>query len=557
MAPYPGMLGHFEDARAIRDAFFAGGAAQPSLRFGVIIASVDAETTQFALEIDGQKFDDRKGGAAPGTWPGQNAGSASASFNDRTGIASGPAVRGALGAVPVHRCRPAASRQRHPDDADVPGAARTRGTGGDRRRQPGQPIRQARMAAIRLRLVNQVDVGFYGKLPTHGDFLRRRTSDAFVAGWDAWLQAGMTASQAALGERWLDVYLTSPAWRFVCAAGACGPAPVAGVLVPSIDRVGRYFPLTVVAQLSPDIPIVTVATQAPAFFTAAEQLLVDTLAVEDVNFERFDARVADLRAELAHLGGAATEVVLQPAAASLLLGGANWQLPIESTGDLWTVFGQLLSRQMEGAYQPLVMWWTEGSAMVDPSCLIGAGLPSPPTFGAFLDGTWAKHRWRAVPAHVTRPEPSAEESLLDRATVRMRSAAATDVGRVRTMNQDAFVERPELGLWVVADGLGGHRDGEIASREVCDALADLPPALGSRSPGGRRPGAHQAGERPSVSRLGAVHPHRPLRQHGRRAARARDRAARCCGPATAASTGGGRVSWIGSRPITASAKPTR
>ena len=85
------------------------------------------------------------------------------------------------------------------------------------------------MAAIRLRLVTQLDVGVYGKLPTHGDFLRRRTTDAFVAGWDAWLQAGMSASQAALGDRWLDVYLTSPAWRFVCAAGACGPALPCGL----------------------------------------------------------------------------------------------------------------------------------------------------------------------------------------------------------------------------------------------------------------------------------------------------------------------------------------
>ncbi len=110
------------------------------------------------------------------------------------------------------------------------------------------------MAAIRVRIVSDIDVGFYGKLPTHGDFLRRRVSDAFVSSWDAWLQAGMTASRGALGDRWLDVYLTSPAWRFVCAAGACGPAPVAGVLVPSIDRVGRYFPLTVVARLAPDLP---------------------------------------------------------------------------------------------------------------------------------------------------------------------------------------------------------------------------------------------------------------------------------------------------------------
>jgi serine/threonine protein phosphatase PrpC len=46
---------------------------------------------------------------------------------------------------------------------------------------------------------------------------------------------------------------------------------------------------------------------------------------------------------------------------------------------------------------------------------------------------------------------------------------------VREINEDAFVERPEIGLWAVADGLGGHRDGEIASRMVCDALADFMP----------------------------------------------------------------------------------
>ena len=331
------------------------------------------------------------------------------------------------------------------------------------------------MAGIRLRVVSAVDVGFYGKLPTHGDFLRRRTSDAFVSGWDGWLQAGMAASQAALGDRWLDVYLTSPAWRFVCAAGACGPAPLAGVLVPSIDRVGRYFPLTVVAQLPPDIPIVTVAMQAPSFFSTAERLLVETLAMEDVDFDRFDARVNDLGAEFARLD-LPGEVLLDPSAATLLQGGGNWQVPIESAGQLSPVMDQLLAWQMASAFEPLVMWWTDGSANVDASCLVGAGLPPPSTFGAFLDGDWRKHRWRAVPASVVRSGLAETAPLLDVAPLLVWSAAATDVGRVRSINQDAFVERPELGLWVVADGLGGHRHGEVASREVCDALADLGPA---------------------------------------------------------------------------------
>ncbi len=93
-----------------------------------------------------------------------------------------------------------------------------------------------------------LEVGFYGKLPSHGDFLRRRVSDAFVGVWDGWLQECLTASRASLGDRWLDIYLTSPVWRFACAAGVCGRSPVIGVMAPSVDRVGRYFPLTLVAE---------------------------------------------------------------------------------------------------------------------------------------------------------------------------------------------------------------------------------------------------------------------------------------------------------------------
>jgi len=50
------------------------------------------------------------------------------------------------------------------------------------------------------------------------------------------------------------------------------------------------------------------------------------------------------------------------------------------------------------------------------------------------------------------------------------SAGITNTGRVRPTNQDAFVESTEEGLWVVADGMGGHRDGDVASRMVCEGL---------------------------------------------------------------------------------------
>src|SRR6185295_2865780 len=207
-----------------------------------------------------------------------------------------------------------------------------------------------------------MDVGLYGKLPSHGDFLRRRTSDAFVDRWDAWLQGCMAASRTALGERWLDVYLTSPAWRFVCAAGACGPAAVIGLMVPSVDRVGRYFPLTLVAELPNDVNPITVMAASAAFFDRAERLIIDTLATEEIDFDQFDEQVIDLGEPLEAIT-LPPRVLLDPAAAALLADGTqSWQIPIGSTSELAAIFEQLLSQHLSSMYEPLVSWWTEGSS---------------------------------------------------------------------------------------------------------------------------------------------------------------------------------------------------
>ncbi|MGY2185169.1 Serine/threonine phosphatase stp [compost metagenome] len=55
-----------------------------------------------------------------------------------------------------------------------------------------------------------------------------------------------------------------------------------------------------------------------------------------------------------------------------------------------------------------------------------------------------------------------------------RSAARTDPGKVRVRNEDAFLDCPQQGLWVVADGMGGHQGGDIASQMIVASLAELP-----------------------------------------------------------------------------------
>jgi serine/threonine-protein phosphatase Stp1 len=65
------------------------------------------------------------------------------------------------------------------------------------------------------------------------------------------------------------------------------------------------------------------------------------------------------------------------------------------------------------------------------------------------------------------------------AVERLRSAGASHQGAVRRRNEDRFVNRPDLGLWAVADGAGGHQSGDVAAATVADALSAVPSGLGA------------------------------------------------------------------------------
>jgi type VI secretion system protein ImpM len=166
--------------------------------------------------------------------------------------------------------------------------------------------------------------GFWGKLPSRGDFLGAGLSKQMIAQWDVWVSAGIDASRQSMGEAWQDAWMEAPVWCFRAAAGLLSTAETSGLWMPSVDRAGRPFPLLI-------------AMEGPA--------------AEDWFF----------RAEEA--GRAALQQALGPDALS----------------------GRLPSALPGAAIGTGSIWWTEGSPLVAPCRRAFPALPGPERFALMLD----------------------------------------------------------------------------------------------------------------------------------------------------------------------------
>jgi type VI secretion system ImpM family protein len=395
-------------------------------------------------------------------------------------------------------------------------------------------------------------LGFFGKIPLTGDFIHRRMNSVFMNRWDEWLKVNILHSQNMLGERWLPIYSQSPMWRFCIAPGVIDDKAYLGIMIPSVDSVGRYFPLTVVQSVEAKAIPFILSTKANQWFQNIEDLLLDLLEGYESVVQVFDTKISALQADWIN------DLPSIPSGLNTQDNNYSLQLEVSDAGSINHSLSSLMLQNLLGSKKGFTFWWNEGSQAYQPNILLSDHLPAQNQFCALLDGSWQEHQWVSLPlanpgqekVKITEETPVDAEPLIQTsiddeditasypaesyqdesyeiealnsladlhvdidiedititplataplataplataplATAPLAAAPKpvyhkpknfktqpesfgfTDPGNTRKVNEDSLLLKPSAGLWIIADGMGGHSFGSYASQLVVNRIA--------------------------------------------------------------------------------------
>lgn len=225
--------------------------------------------------------------------------------------------------------------------------------------------------------------GWYGKIPYLGDFASRRLPQQFVNAWDDWLQHSLVASRSQLGTHWLHIYLNSPIWRFILLPRVIDDAFWTGLIMPSVDKVGRHFPLSLAVALDPEPGLVTTIIAAQDWFESLEET---SLAALDTQFS-----TQDLEARLEAIPFPLdADDQADPVAADLaawLHQPSGWlDTALQPGGTLTSTVSQAANQLLEATCHGTSLWWCAAEPSKQTRLCGFAGLPPPQFYASLLQG---------------------------------------------------------------------------------------------------------------------------------------------------------------------------
>ncbi|MGF9759354.1 type VI secretion system-associated protein TagF [Microvirga sp. 0TCS3.31] len=218
----------------------------------------------------------------------------------------------------------------------------------------------------------------YGKLPSKRDFVACSAPRSFLRVWEPWIQNGLWNSKVHLGDQWKQTYLSAPIWRFWLGAEICSGITVAGAFTPSVDSIGRCFPLTVfVSALKPIGILHPEIDLQNAWFSQLERLLLSALDPR-ASFEALLQRLEMLERHVDH------SVPIPEEEIAMLRDGTMAATATKASLEERQVTAR--AADYVGTYGMKSVWWTIGWKEHPATTLVSQDMPSPNFFTTLLTG---------------------------------------------------------------------------------------------------------------------------------------------------------------------------
>ncbi|MBT3196859.1 MAG: type VI secretion system-associated protein TagF [Gammaproteobacteria bacterium] len=214
--------------------------------------------------------------------------------------------------------------------------------------------------------------GLYGKTPSRGDFITRNLPRSFIEPWDQWLQESILSSREQLGEDWLQYFLVTPPWRFVMAPGVCGELAWAGVLIPSVDRAQRYFPLTVAFSLNDRENLFELFINQQHWFRKIEELALTSLS-DTFNIDHLEQSLIE------------HPIDRTPPNRASLLADLSEQ-PFDSQDNISALFSGAINQAIPRLSSKFTLWGSNGTANSSASLMLSDQLPRSTLFSEMVKG---------------------------------------------------------------------------------------------------------------------------------------------------------------------------
>ena len=217
------------------------------------------------------------------------------------------------------------------------------------------------MSETKVNNSTQNYLGYFGKVPMRGDFITHGLPVSFTEPWHQWIKQSLSSAKQQLGDDWMTHYLTTPIYHYVLSSDIYGGRTWLGVIMPSVDSAGRYYPMTLCRSFtSEDSPLVLL-NKFRHWLEEAEKLLLSTLN-QNATLEIFEQEFKRLAISAEEKQQATINIELEKRIDTLL-------------------------------FETYSLWSTQGSELITPTLLIANSLPKHQTVVAFMDGRWEKWGW--------------------------------------------------------------------------------------------------------------------------------------------------------------------